>query len=134
MPAGRVDDRSVLSGADWLPTLCAIAGVKIDAADFDGEDTSATWFGGTHRRTNPLLWKTSAPGSSAGIREGPWKLIYPTRKNGGDLELYDIVADPTEAHNVAAQHPGIVKDLSAKVRAWVATLPKEYVKVTDADK
>jgi len=81
-----------------------------------------------------LLWKTSAPGSSAGIREGPWKLIYPTRKNGGDLELYDIVADPTGAHNIAAQHPGIVKDLSAKVSAWVATLPKEYVKVTDADK
>jgi len=134
VPAGRVDDRSVLSGADWLPTLCAIADVKIDAADFDGEDTSATWFGGTHRRTKPLLWKTSAPGSSAGIREGPWKLIYPTRKNGGDLELYDIVADPIEAQNVAAQHPGIVKDLSAKVRAWVATLPEEYVKETDADK
>ena len=135
VPAGRVDGRSVLSGADWLPTLCAIADVKADAADFEGEDTSAAWFGqATHVRSKPLLWKTSAPGSSAGIREGQWKLIYPTRKNGGPLELYDIVTDPAEAHNVAAQHPDIVKALSAKVMGWVATLPKEYIKANDADK
>ncbi len=134
VPAGRVDDKSVLSGADWLPTLCSIAGVKIHAADFDGEDTSAAWFGGTHVRTKPLLWKTSAPGSTAGIREGQWKLIHPTRRNGGDLELYDITTDPAEANNLAAQHPGIVKDLSARITSWVATLPKEYIKTNDAEK
>ena len=73
-------------------------------------------------------------GSSAGIRAGPWKLIYPTRKNGDDVELYDIVADPAETHNVAARHPEIVKELAAKVTGWVATLPKEYIKANDADK
>ena len=134
VPAGRVDDRSVLSGADWLPTLCAIAGVKINPADFEGEDTSAAWFGGTHTRTRPLFWKTSAAGSSAGIREDRWKLIHPTRKNGGELELYDILADPSEAKNVAAEHPEAVKQLSAKVQAWVATLPKEYIKSDEAEK
>jgi N-acetylgalactosamine-6-sulfatase len=133
MPAKRVDDKSVLSGADWLPTLCAIAGVKINAADFDGEDASDAWLGRTHTRTKPLLWKTSATGSSAGIREAQWKLIHPTRKNGGDLELYDIAADPAEKNNVAAQHADVVKRLSAKVEEWVATLPKEYVKTGDKD-
>jgi N-acetylgalactosamine-6-sulfatase len=132
VPAGRVDTQSILSGADWLPTLCAVAGVRINAADFDGEDTSAAWLGkAAHVRAKPLLWKTSAPGSSAGIREAQWKLIYPTRKNGGDLELYDIVSDPAEADNVAAQHPDVVNRLSAKVAAWVATLPKEYIKTED---
>lgn len=134
VPAGRVDAKSVLSGADWLPTLCAIAGVKIDAKDFEGEDTSAAWLGATHTRTKPLMWKTSSTGSSAGIREAQWKLVHPTRKNGGELELYDIVADPAEAHNVAAQHPDVVKQLSAKVEAWVATLPKEYIKTEDKDR
>lgn len=134
VPAGRVDDRSVLSGADWLPTLCAIAGVKINPADFEGEDTSAAWWGGTHTRTRPLFWKTSAAGSSAGIREDRWKLIYPTRRNGGELELYDILADPAETKNVAAEHPEVVRQLSAKVQAWVATLPKEYIKSDDAEK
>jgi arylsulfatase A-like enzyme len=134
VPAGRVDEESVLSGADWLPTLCAIAGVKINAADFEGEDTSAAWFGGTHKRRRALFWKPSSPGSSAGIRHAQWKLIFPTRKNGGDIELYDIVADPAEAKNLAAHHPEIVQLLSSQVQAWVAGLPKDYIKTNDADK
>lgn len=95
VPAGRVDEQSVISGTDWLPTLCAITGVKINAADFDGEDASAAWLGkGPHVRTKPLFWKTSSPGSDSYIREGQWKLAHPTRKHGGDLELFDLVADP----------------------------------------
>lgn len=134
VPAGRVDERSVISGVDWLPTLCTIAGVKINAADFDGEDTSAAWFGkATHVRTKPLLWKTSSPGSEALIREGQWKLCFPTRKKDGEIELYDIIADPAESKNVAKQHPDIVKRLSAKVESWVATLPKAYEKTKDKD-
>jgi N-acetylgalactosamine-6-sulfatase len=131
VPAGRVDEQSVISGADWLPTLCAITDTKINAADFDGEDASDAWLGRTHTRTKPLLWKTSAPGSDSYIREGQWKLQHPTRKNGGELELYDLVADPAESKNLAAQHPDIVKKLSAKVEAWVATLPSEYLKTKD---
>ena len=134
VPAGRVDAQSVISGADWLPTLCGITGVKINAADFDGEDTSGAWLGqAPHVRTKPLLWKTSSPGSDSYIREGQWKLAQPTRKNGGDLELFDLIADPAESKNLAAQHPNIVKRLSAKVEAWVATLPKDYVKSKDKD-
>lgn len=132
VPAGRTDVQSVLSGADWLPTLCAVAGVKINAADFDGEDTSAAWLGkSSHVRTKPLLWKTSSTGSESFIRDGQWKLRHPTRKNGGEVELYDLSTDPAESKNLAAQHPAIVKRLSTKVEAWVGTLPKEYLKTKD---
>ena len=132
VPAGRTDAQSVISGVDWLPTLCAIAGVKINAADFDGEDASAAWLGKSpHVRAKPLLWKTSAPGSESFIREGQWKLRHPTRKNGGELELYDLATDAAESKNLAAQHPDIVKKLSAKVEAWVEKLPKEYLKTKD---
>lgn len=134
VPVGRVDEKSVCSGADWLPTMCQITGTPLPQIDFDGEDVSAAWLGkGEHVRKKPLLWKTSAPGSDSGIREGQWKLIHPTRKNAGDLELYDITADPSESRNIAAQHPDIVKRLSSTVEAWVATLPKEYVKTKDKD-
>ena len=64
-------------------------------------------------------------------RDGQWKLRHPTRKNHGELELYDIIADPAELKNLAARHSDIVKRLSAKVEAWVATLPKEYLKTGD---
>ena len=132
VPAGRTDEQSVISGVDWLPTLCAITGVNLKANDFDGEDTSAAWLGnGPHVRTKPLLWKTSSPGSEAYIREGQWKLRQPTRKNGGEVELYDIVTDPSESKNLVSQHPDIAKKLSAKVQAWVDTLPTEYEKTKD---
>jgi N-acetylgalactosamine-6-sulfatase len=134
VPAGRVDDQSVLSGADFLPTLCAITGVKINIADFDGEDASAAWLGkAPHVRTKPLLWKTSSPGSDALIRDGQWKLRLPTRKKDGEIELYDLATDPAESNNLAEKHPEIVKKLSAKLEAWTSTLPKEYEKTKDKE-
>ncbi len=134
VPAGRTDEASVISGADLLPTLCAITGTKINAAEFDGEDASAAWLGkGAHQRTKPLLWKTSSVGSTAVIRDAQWKLFYPVRKNGGNLELYDLEADPAETKNLAAQHKEIVQKLSAQVGAWVATLPKDYLKTADKE-
>jgi N-acetylgalactosamine-6-sulfatase len=58
-------------------------------------------------------------------------LIHPTRRRGGEVELYDVRKDPSETTNVAAEHPEVVKTLSAKIQAWTATLPKEYVKTED---
>jgi N-acetylgalactosamine-6-sulfatase len=133
VPAGRVDEKSVISGADWLPTLCALTGTQIKAGDFDGEDTSDAWLGADHVRQKPLLWKTSAVGSEAGIRDGKWKLTVPTKRRG-EMELYDIPADPGEQHNLVAEQAEVVKTLAAKVRTWVATLPKDYVKGRDDDK
>jgi N-acetylgalactosamine-6-sulfatase len=130
VPAGRVDERSVISGADWLPTLCALTGTKINAADFDGEDVSKAWLGGEFARAKPLMWKTSAPQSAGTIRDGQWKLHHPNSKRG-ELELFDVVADPGEQHNLVKDHPDIVRRLSAKLEAWQAALPKTYDKGED---
>ena len=132
VPAGRVDGQSVLSGADWLPTICAIAGVKINGADFDGEDTSAAWLGkAPHVRSKPLLWKTSSPGSESFIRDAQWKLRLPTRKKDGVVELYDVIADPAETSNLADKRQDVAGKLSARLEAWTATLPTEYLKTED---
>ena len=50
------------------------------------------------------------------IRKGPWKLI----PDGKGAQLYNLAADLSETKDVAAQHPEIVKELTAllnKVRA-----------------
>ncbi len=132
--ANRLDDRSVISGVDFLPTLCALTGIEINIDDFDGEDVSAAWLGkAAHVRTKPLMWKTSSPGAQALIRVGKWKLFHPIRKNAGEFELYDIEADPGELHNLAAEQPEIMRTLVARLDAWVSTLPKEYVKTKDKE-
>ena len=49
------------------------------------------------------------------LRSGKWKLVL---KAGGPWELYDIEADRTELHDLAAQFPDKVKALAAKWEAW----------------
>ncbi len=152
VPAGRVDADSVISGADWLPTLCGIVGqveaksrasgnnslgnspaaTSDNSQGFDGEDVSKALFGGTHRRTKPLLWKTSSTQSMATIREGEWKLHYPNSRRG-EMQLYNVLTDPGEEHNLVNERADIVKQLAAKVESWQATLPKEYDKGEDRD-
>ena len=39
----------------------------------------------------------------------------------GALELYDLIADPHEKENIAAANPGLVKTLSADLKAWQAS-------------
>lgn len=130
VPVGRVDQESVISGIDWLPTLCGITGITIDPADFDGENVVDSWLGEIHTRTKPLFWKTGADDSPAGMREGTWKLMMPERRRG-EVQLYDLRTDVEEQHNLAANHPDVVRELTVKITAWTDSLPKHYVKSKD---
>jgi N-acetylgalactosamine-6-sulfatase len=130
VPAGRVDEKSVLSAADWLPTLCALTGEKIAAADFDGEDASAAWLGRDFTRTKPLFWKTNATNSNPAMRVQNWK-FHGTTRNKGSVELYDLATDPGEATNLADQKPEVVSELTKTLATWTATLPKSYDKTDE---
>ena len=121
-----------ISGIDWLPTVCALAGTPVNADLYDGEDTSAAWLSGDHVRTKPLFWKTSNPRSEIGIREGQWKLHFPNR-NRGEGELFDLEADREEQHNLAAERPEVVAALTSRIKAWDATLPTSYEKTQDRE-
>ncbi len=133
-PAGKVDTTSVIAGVDFIPTLCRITGTNIPAnLQLDGEDRSAAFRGTPTARTQPLLWEWRfrvfgepfhrSPMLS--IRQGNWKLLLnPDRSR---VELYNIPRDPGEMNNLAAQHPDVVQELSAKALAWQQTLPKGMV-------
>ena len=129
-PAGRVDDTSIVAGADWLPTVCNLAKVKIpDNLNPDGEDMSAALLGKPKRRSKPLMWEWRFrifgdmvhKSPMLAIREGNWKLLMnPDRSR---IELYDIFNDPTELDNVANQYKSLVNKLSRQLLKWQATLP-----------
>ncbi len=49
-----LDDQTVLGAVDLFPTFCALAGIQLPDAAFDGEDTSAALL--PRQRTNLWLW------------------------------------------------------------------------------
>ncbi|MEZ6070365.1 MAG: sulfatase-like hydrolase/transferase [Pirellulales bacterium] len=49
--------------------------------------------------------------------DGPWKLIVPARGDESP-ELYNVVNDPWEQHNLAAEEPERVDQLRALIDAW----------------
>jgi len=132
VPAGRVDEQSLISGADWLPSLCAIVGIPINAADFDGEDASKALLGGVQVRAKPLFWKTNAEKSDPTMLAENWKLHGSNRRNG-EVTLYDLAADPGEATNLAEKQPQVLKKLTHQLAAWTATLPQTYEKGEDKE-
>lgn len=130
--AGRVDEKSVLHGVDWLPTLVRLAGGKIDPKDAQGlvgEDVSDVWLGKARPRTTDLFWKVNGDKKPTALRRGDWKFYVPgTKKSKGPVvELFDLAKDPSETTNLAGRHPELVRDFTAVVARWKATLPKRYL-------
>ena len=130
-PAGKVDTSAVISGVDFLPTICSLADVELPGdIHLDGENMAAVLKGKYREKSRPQMWENRFPvyghvihkSPILAIREGKWKLLMnPDRSR---TELYDIPVDPTELNNLADRYPKVVKKLSEQLLKWQATLPK----------
>ena len=72
----------------------------------------------------PMFWEHEG---NAAVRIGRWKLV---RNYPGPWELYDMVADRTELHDLAAAHPERVADMARQYDAWAercGVLPREQI-------
>ena len=119
VPAGKVDDTSVITAVDLLPTFLDAAGVDLPK-DFkpDGESMLAAFKGQPIVRTKPIFWQWRGGDNQAytwptdGVRDGNWKLLVSEDKK--KTELYDLKNDWAEKKNVAAEHPEIVSKLKER--------------------
>ncbi len=112
VPAGRTSDH-VWAHWDMLPTLADIAGARAPA-DLDGL-SMAQALRGRSQATHPYLyWEFHERGFQQAVRSGRWKAVR--LKPGTPLELYDLVADPGEARNVASAHPDIVGQIETYLK------------------
>ena len=131
--AGKIDNTSLISAVDLLPTFCELAGAPLPH-DYtpDGISQVAVLKGAaTTTRSKPLFWKIggtwparkSAPFHwvSYAVADQQWKLL--SSADGSHVELYDIAADPLEKKEVASENPEVVKAMVAKLDAWKSTLP-----------
>jgi arylsulfatase A-like enzyme len=132
IPAGRVDESTLLSAVDMFPTVCAITGTKSGTLS-DGEDMSAALYGKPVRRTKSLFWEYGRNTNSfafpqgqhrspnVAVREGSWKLLV--NADGSGAELYDVIADASETKNLAMEEPEVTQRLKKAALDWRKSLP-----------
>jgi len=108
---GVLEPRSLSASmhiVDWMPTLCKLAGYSPQRdLRWDGRDIWPLICGRTIAgEPRTFYWKT--PNAFA-IRQGDWKLV--TDKQQKNFELYDVINDPYEEHDVDRRYPKRVNEL-----------------------
>lgn len=109
---------------DFFPTILEMAGIRryqvpqtIDGRSFVPllQNSGDPSLGRTLIWNYPHVWGNLGPGidNNCAIREGDWKLIYDYKT--GEKELYNIQDDISEQHNLASEHPDLVRKLSRKL-------------------
>jgi len=125
VPAGRVDETSVLNICDFALTFCRLGGASMEAGYHgDGVDMTDALLGKSFERSRPMFWHhptASGRGPQLAVRDGDWKLLI--NPDGGEAALYDLASDVGEQTNVAADKPEVVDRLRSLVLAWYETLP-----------
>jgi arylsulfatase A len=130
MPAGKVCAMPFMT-IDLLPTIAKLAGAELPKLPIDGVDVWP-WLIGNGPGHDPhealyFYWDRELQA----VRSGKWKLHFPhtyrglTGTPGKDgkpngytqqkigLALFDLVNDPGEKTDVAAQHPDVLQRLQA---------------------
>jgi arylsulfatase A-like enzyme len=96
---------------DIAPTLLDLIGQKWPG-EIDGISFAPTLLGkpGEQKAHDHLYWEWHAANGRRAVRMGDWKAVQygVKRKKPGAVELYNLAKDPSEATDLAAQHPEIV--------------------------
>ena len=104
---------------DVLPTFMDLAGAKYPAEldgrklrPVDGKSLLPIFQGRQRTGHKEIFWQF---GRAKAVRQGKWKLV---RNGTAPWELYDMEADRTELHDLAATHGERAKDLSGLWDDW----------------
>jgi arylsulfatase A-like enzyme len=133
-PAGIEEAGVIRHAPGYLPDIMATI-VDITGATYpdawDGNPIAplegrslAPAFTGDGIERPPMFWEHEG---NAAVRIGQWKLV---RNYPGAWELYDMVADRTELHDVAALHAARVAEMARQYDAWAqrcGVIPREQI-------
>jgi arylsulfatase A-like enzyme len=137
LPEG--ESRSELVQAiDIAPTVLSLLGFEAPES-MEGVDLSGLARGvGTHPIPSPVAFAELGPEIHA-LQTARWKYVYnpehysspgTAKKSGSGYfgffriaseELYDLVADPGEHHDVASEKPALVAEMRERMLAWLET-------------
>jgi arylsulfatase len=124
IPAARAGTWSPAPGhlVDLMATCIDVGGAKYPAqrgghivVPMQGVSLRPGFLGQPLARTAPIFFEHEG---RAAIRQGDWKLVRLGAK--GPWELYNLKADRTEQHDLAAQETARVAELTQLWQAWAA--------------
>jgi len=120
---------AMVNQLDLFASLAELAGIPQTAASrSDSQDVLAALLGRSTQGRTTMVEQDSGP--TLALREGPWKFFVPVphahkKLEEGDTtqgpspppgpQLYNLDDDPHEDHNVAAEHPDLVKKMSEEL-------------------
>lgn len=123
------ESQQLLTTMDLLPTFATLVGAKMPDRKIDGHDASEFLLGTSEISPRDEYFYYSGC-LLTGVRAGNWKLVLPRPDNPpglgwwgrmieevGEVQLFDLDADPGEATNLAAAKPEVVADLMKRIEA-----------------
>ena len=114
---------------DLLPTLLDLADIPQDALGYpagtrlDGQSLCQLVSGAANSFESEIYITECTWMRKHGWRTPQWKLMIalePDFHFKTAIELYNLIADPEENHNLAQQHPDVVDALRRRMDAWIA--------------
>ncbi len=124
LPEAKQHD-GLVANFDFYATIATLAGQAIPD-HCDGIDLFPYLKGErTGEGHEYLFWLNNEPGDAVrrhliAVRWKNWRLYKQHDKD--PWQLFDLEKDPREESDLAAEHPGVVKQMAAKHTAWAKTL------------
>lgn len=136
-PGSGRDVPQLTAHIDWLPTLAELCGVPVpESLKIDGtslvpllkatagskqEPQDIKWPERTlvvhsQRVELPQMWRKCA------VMTDRWRLVA----DGDRRELFDMRADPGQQHNVSAEYPRVLEDLSSRYLDWYRSISDRF--------
>ena len=106
---------------DVMPTLVELAGATYPKSfnghailPMEGRSMVPAFRGEALTRGKPIFWEHEG---NRAVRDGKWKLVAGFEK---PWQLFDMAADRTEMHDLAAKEPDRVREMAGQWEAWAA--------------
>ena len=122
---GRIPAASLVSGynqhKDLVPTILDLAGIET-GIDFDGNSLMSLVDGTVSSYESEFYITECTWMRKHGWRTPQWKLMValePDFHFKPPVELYNLVEDPDENHNLAEELPEVVNLLKKRMRSWI---------------
>jgi len=132
-PVETVNETTVVTGVDLLPSLASIASVSLPASyRSDGVDLSRAMLGqSAPLRARPVFWEYNSLGGNIesgletdrsptlAMRDGSWKAL--ANADGSGRELYNLADDRDESEDVADRYPRRTARMRRSLLRWYHT-------------